>query len=100
MSRAKTAEEVREDFLQNIKSICRYWANAEGKNDLEKCEGVAFSILNIFDGTSSAFPTMDIILRPHPEDKQYHIDNGMDYYEDGQMINDCYLHSLFNRIDS
>ncbi len=99
MSTAYTVEEARENFLNNLKAICRYWSQVEGRTELEKCEGVAFSILNIFDGTSAALPMMDIVLRPHPEDKDFNISNGEKYYEDGQVINDCYLHSLFNRIE-
>src|SRR6185503_17275055 len=98
MSTAYTVEEARENFLQNLKAICSYWSQVEGRTELEKCEGVAFSMMNIFDGTSAGLPIMDIVLRPHPEDKQFHIDNGEKYYEDGQIINDCHMHTLFNRM--
>ena len=62
---------------------------------LEKCNGLAFSILNIFDGTSIELPAMDIVLRPHEDDKEYLRGEGMDWFEDGMVINDCYLHELF-----
>lgn len=94
MSKAKTVEEVREDLLNHIRALAQYWAGLPNKTDLEKCNGLAFSILNIFDGTSS-LPAFDIHVAPHPNDKQYAIDNGVDYYEPGMMINDCLLHEMY-----
>jgi hypothetical protein len=58
------------------------------KSAEERCDGLAFSILNIFDGTSSDLPAMDIVLRPHEDDKEYNIDNGDKWFEDGMAIND------------
>ena len=97
MSRAYTPEEVREMFLGQVKMLARYWSTAERETDLEKLEGLAFSLLNLFDGTSAALPAMDIVLRPHPEDKAFRESEGDNYFEDGQVINDCYLHELFHK---
>ena len=94
-ARAKTPEEVRTEFLSKIRELTKYWAGVEGRTDLEKCEGVAFSILNIFDGTSCGLPAMDISLSPHPSDKDYHADQGKHWYEPGMVINDCTLHEMF-----
>ena len=95
MSRAKTAEEVRKELLESIRVLVGYWSR-QNMPELEKIEGVAFSILNIIDGTSRGLPSIDLTLRPHPDDKQYAIDNGDDYYEDGMVINaDCYLHDEY-----
>lgn len=96
MSKAKTVEEVRETFLDQIRFLAHYWARQKPNSSREACDGLAFSILNIFDGTSG-LPAFDIIVRPHPDDKQYHIENGEDYYEDGMMINDCHLHEMYYR---
>ncbi len=93
----KTESEVREEFIEYAKTIARYWSTMENKTDVEKCEGVVFSILNIFDGSTMSLPAMDIVLRPHEEDKQYCIENGEDWYEDGMVINDCMLHEMFVR---
>lgn len=97
MSRAYTPEEVREMFLGQVKMLARYWSTVERETDLEKLEGLAFSLLNLFDGTSAALPAMDIVLRPYPEDKAFHESEGDNYFEDGQVINDCYLHELFHK---
>ena len=91
MSRVKTKEEVRKKFIQYLKNIGNYWLNLEGKTTKEKMEGFLFSIYNIFDGTSCDMPAFDIIVRPHPDDKQYDIDNGENYYKDGMCINDDVL---------
>lgn len=95
MSRAYTPEEVREMFLCQVKILASYWSTVECETDLEKLEGLAFSLLNLFDGTSAALPAMDLVLRPHPEDKAFCEADGNNYFEDGQVINDCYLHELF-----
>jgi hypothetical protein len=97
MSKAKSEQEVRDELFRKLNDIAVYWANLRGKSDLEKCRGVVFSILNIFDGTSIGLPAMDIRLSPHPDDKQYHIDLDEDYYEEGVLINDCYLHHLWQK---
>ena len=94
MSRAKTAEEVREEFLIHIREISNYWSSLPNRTDKERCDGVAFSILNIIDGCSS-LPSFDLLVSPHEDDKQYNIDEGEDYYEPKMMINDCMLHEIY-----
>lgn len=95
MSRANTVEEVRNEFINHIKSIVKYWATLEGKTAQERCEGVAFSMLNIFDGTTMILPAMDILLAPHPDDMEFNISIGANWYEPGMKINDCMLHEIF-----
>lgn len=94
---AYSEKEVKDMFLKKIKSITNYWSNYESKSNKERCEGVAFSILALIDGCSVGFPAIDMRLAPHPDDKQYHIDNDEDYFEEGMLINNCCLHDLLNR---
>ena len=94
--RAKTAEEVRGEFLNYIRAISKYWASQPDKTPQEKCDGLAFSILVIFDGDTTALPGFDIALSPHPDDKQYYIDHRENWYEPGMVINDCSLHDLWH----
>lgn len=95
MNNAHTVDEVKEQLISSIRNICHYWANLPNKSDIDRCEGVAFSILNIIDGTSAGLPSMDLVLRPHPDDMQFNLDNGDNYYEDGMVVNsDCYLHDM------
>lgn len=96
MSRASTKEEVRDEFIGQLRGLARYWANANAKSDLEKIEGAIFSVLCSIDGVGHPFVSMDLVLRPHPDDKEYFIENEEDFYEDGMVINDdVYLHDLF-----
>ena len=68
----RSKKEMQYVFIQEIVSIVEYWVNLKGVSDNEKCKGVAFSIMNIFDGTSGGFPcAIDLVLNPHPDDKQY-----------------------------
>lgn len=99
---ARSKEEMQDVFIQQVGIITRYWANLENISEQEKCEGVAFSIMNIFDGTCGGFPcAIDLVLKPHPDDKQYHIDNGDSYIEDGMVINDdIHLHEMLIRKDT
>jgi hypothetical protein len=94
-SRAYTAEEAREMFLNQVRAYAEYWAELPGKTDKERCDGLAFSLMNIFDGTSAGLPALDIVARPHPADKPYHIDEGTNYFEDGTVLNNCMLHELY-----
>lgn len=94
-SRAKTDIEVREEFLSKLRELAIYWANTEGTTSLEKCEGVVFSILNIFDGTSCGLPAMDISLSPHESDKEYAIEKSENWYESGMVINNTMMHEKF-----
>jgi hypothetical protein len=90
--RAKTAEEVKKELLDYIHNTVEYWAKQPDKTPQEKCDGLAFSILAIFDGVAIGLPALDIALAPHPSDKQYYIDNNENWYEPGMVINNCMLH--------
>lgn len=94
--RALTAEEIREEFLQKFIDLARYWANSPNKTPLEQCEGLAFSILNIFDGCSDMLPAFDITAASHPDDKEDHERHGENWYEAGTHINNCMLHEEFS----
>lgn len=94
--RAKTIEEVRGEFIAQLRQIARYWATLEGVHTIqERCDGVIFSALNIFDGTSAGLPAMDIALSPHESDKEFCQNEGENWYERGMVINDCRLHDLY-----
>jgi|TARA_Y100000310_G_scaffold54727_1_gene50147 hypothetical protein len=81
-------------FLAQLKRHAKYWADQEDITCRERCDGVIFSILNIFDGTTM-LPAMDIVLRPHPDDKAHCQSEGLNWYEDGMIINsDCMLHEI------
>jgi len=94
MSRSKTEEEVREEFLSHIRNLATYWNHVQDDKK-EALDGLAFSILSMLDG-SGELPAFTISLDPHEDDKQYHIDNNENWYEPNMIINDCQLHELWH----
>ena len=98
MSQNYTKEEMREMFMGSAKHLALYWSKVENESDYEKIMGFLHSMLCIIDGVSGGFPaSIDLVLRPHPEDKQFNIDNGDNWVEDGMCINDdIMLHEALN----
>lgn len=97
VSRPFTEEEVLEAFMDQARGYARYWAREPNKTREEMCMGLLHSLLVIIDG-ESALPAFDLVVRPHPDDKQYAIDEDSDYYEDGQVINkNAMLHDSLYR---
>ena len=95
MPRAKTVEEAREEFLHHLRGLAAYWSEVPNQTIRERCDGLVFSILNIFDGTSAGFPAMNIALAPHKDDQAFNEAEGENWYESGMIINDCYLHEMY-----
>jgi hypothetical protein len=94
MSKAITKEEAREKILACVRTIAQEWSR-QGCDPLRMCEGVAFSILAMIDGASPGVPAMDLVLRPHPDDRAFCQNQGTDFFQEGMVINDCYLHDLW-----
>ncbi len=97
MSKPITKEESRQMFLSAVSDAYWYWSQLEDRTEKERLDGLAFSLMNIFDGTSGGFTcAIDLVLRPHPDDKDFFMVEGADYMEDGLVINDdVYLHDLW-----
>ena len=93
--RAGEAAQLRDELLNHIRATARYWATlpdfdpATGrtKTILDRCEGVAFSILSTLDGASMVLPAFDLVARCAPEDNDA---------RDGLVISDT-LHEHFYR---
>jgi hypothetical protein len=86
--RAFTADEVRKDFLDQLRHLVFYWdTQVDRQTQRERMEGLVFSILNIFDGTAGGMCAMDISLSPHPDDAEYQRENGDNWFEEGMVIN-------------
>lgn len=91
-----TAEEVRAKLLDQVRSCVAYWeSDSRTPSVREKLDGLAFSILNIIDGTSVGLPAFDLRLSPHPDDQKYHEEMGENWYESGQLVNDVMLHDAY-----
>lgn len=78
MSKEKTTEEVRLEFLDHIHTLIDYWNGQDG-NTKDKLEGLAFSIMVTLDG-ESALPPFIVAPIFDEADKQYCIANNEDYY--------------------
>lgn len=96
MSEAYKKDEMLSQFIGSTKNLIDYWSRQDDRSDKEKLEGLAHSIFCIFDGVSGSMScAIDLVLRPHPEDKQYHINNDENYVDAGMCINDeIMLHEL------
>lgn len=99
--KAKSKEELRNDLLSHFNCLVNYWSNVEG-SDKYKLEGLLHSLLTTFDGCSGGFPcAIDLILRPHPDDKQYSISEEEDWIEDGTILNDdVMLHEILASVEA
>ena len=99
MSKEKSVEEVREEFLSHVRSMVDYWNDIEKETTKEKLEGLAFSILSTLDGCTN-LPCFIVAPLPHKDDRQFNIDEEEDYYAENKE--DCVkcdiageLHELF-----
>jgi hypothetical protein len=93
--RAFTKEELRKGFLDHLRIMARYWAASNHPmTKHELCESVIFSVLCAIDGVAGNVPfSLDLVARPHPDDKQSCIEDGENWVKDGMVINDDgYLH--------
>lgn len=96
--RAYTDEEVRAKFLRTLKEMALEWEKYPDKTVRERLEGLAFSILCVFDGVHMCLPAFDIVARPHEDDESFCKRNGENWIPNGLMINDCSLHELFSQM--
>lgn len=78
-SRELTKDEIKENFLNDLRNIARYWSQVEGTKE-RCCYGAVFSILSLLDGCSCSSPGFAVIPKPHPEDKEYRKNLKENYY--------------------
>lgn len=88
-ARAYTKEEMRELFLGYCKEIVRDCSSMTDKTPRQMCDEVISSMLNAFDGMADNFPcAIDLVMQPHPADKQFCVKRRENWVEEGQVIND------------
>jgi hypothetical protein len=92
--RAKTAEEVRAEFLDELRQLVQEWSEMDGISELDRCNGLVFSLLCLIDGATD-MPGLDLCVGATEEDAQYWQEQGKNWYEPDQLINDCALHELW-----
>lgn len=104
-----TREEIRQEFVAHVRMLAQYWATVDlqrgaltpEQNVKERVEGVAFSILAAIDGCAGDLPAFMLVPLPHPSDKQYHQDEGVNWYPDPPEHDDICdisggLHEIFH----
>lgn len=50
MSKPDPAEQLRGQFIRKMQEFVDYWSNLPGLASGDRCDGVAFSMLNLLDG--------------------------------------------------
>ncbi len=80
MSKEKTEDEIRTEFLNRIRAYVTEWDSNPLRTSKEKLNGLAFSILAMLDGVDPLICGFIVAPSTHEDDKQYNIDNGDDYY--------------------
>jgi hypothetical protein len=108
-----TLEEMRGMFIKKIHQIVKYWKNVELKDTpaheqlQTRLDGLAFSILVMLDGGYLELPEFIVAPNPHPDDKEFCISEGENYFPMPQMVFDKhgsevttniggYLHELYH----
>lgn len=95
--REYTSDECREMFLDQIRAYVHYWATtelhpaseAENRSEIHRrLDGLAFSILNILDGTSAGLPSFVVAPSPHPDDKEFHKNEGENWWPRNHKVED------------
>lgn len=104
MSKEKTINEVRNEFLSHIKTLIDYWEKVPNQNSIkDRLSGLAFSILATIDGCSMDLPSFILAPCPHEDDKQFNIEEGNDFYPENHNSNvNCDisggLHELLHKV--
>ena len=81
MSKEKTVDEMREEFLSHVRMLVKYWNELEGpKSQEERLSGLAFSIMVTLDGGAADIPGYLMIPNSSEEDKAWYKEQGEDYY--------------------
>jgi len=95
--RAFTKEEGCQMFLASLRSMVNYWANdVDNQTCTERMEGLVHSILCIIDGVgNSELPALTLTTDPNPEDKEFLIDEGENYWEPTALNESVYLHEMW-----
>lgn len=94
LPRAYTTEEVRLQFIQHVRVLIQYWSHNPPPADIaakealmtpsqlieSRVSGCCHSLLALIDGSCVNIPGFKLIPNSHPDDKQFYIDEGENYY--------------------
>jgi hypothetical protein len=103
-AQARSADDLLSEFMDGCRGIVRYWATRAPANysHAQRLSGLMHSMLVMLDGCSSAFPSsIELVCRPHEDDKAFQQAEGEDWIEDGTVITDnVMLHELLYQDES
>lgn len=87
VSREKSMEEVREEFLNYIINMIDYLDGDNKKSTKEKLESLACSIFSALDGDITNLPSFVVAPLSGNEEKKYYISEGENFYPDNTDLN-------------
>lgn len=102
--RAYTADEVRDQIIEHVWTMARYWAGLDGSNvpadatPLDRTTGLAHSLLVTLDGSTMNLPAFKLVPDPAPEDEAYLKGEGQNWYDPANVVQDT-LHEHLYRAD-
>lgn len=112
--RPYTRDEMRQMVVEQLIASVDYWSNPTLNHGplrnhtpmtvRDRVSGAVFSALSMIDGCTD-MPSMLLVPCPHPDDKEYHRQEGSDWWPDPlASVNDAVdlageLHSMFAQMD-
>ena len=70
--REYTEKEFRDIFLEHIWDMVEYWSTLEEKEEKDKLQGLAFSILSMLDGSNAELPRCIVAPDPNRNDRAWY----------------------------
>lgn len=95
MCREYTPDEVRDELIRTMRHRIRHSLTYSDPNDkAAQTSAVLHAVLCIFDGVTG-LPAFDLVVKPHPDDRAYHINSDENWYPENVVINgNQHLHDL------
>ena len=83
-----TQEEMRHHFMLEVMRLITYWEENERFPGVrEKLEGLVNNLFLLLDGTAK-FPTFELVPRPCPEDREFSLAHGEDWWPTQEVDED------------
>lgn len=84
-SKQITQDEARDKFIAHMWAMVEWWEKEDRcSSTRDRLAGLMHSFFAALDGRTLELPGCQVIPDPHPEDREYHISNGEDYYPDAK----------------
>jgi hypothetical protein len=94
MSREYTPDECRQMIFDHLAGVARYVKGESRAETIEdKLELLIFCFFTMIDGESASLPAFKLVPSPHPDDREYHQEEGTNFWPDYGDLSDGELHS-------